>query len=469
MYPGLPRWSDGSSGGTAASSGHRAVPVAATTAVPPNRGTTESGGYVITPALVHAAPPLAQAIKTSRSGRAFVNHNAPASVPLGGAAAPPPLAATAVPTAGVVPGPSTRAHAGQRQQSAQPSLRMGAYDGADGRLAAAASPPFVPGRLTHGTDRRGLIRGTTVAAPGDAQRESASGLSLEVEGVQTGEGVLVDATPARRRSTTGATPNSSHDAAQQTQLRRQLEKAVADLKAATTASRRQKQEHQQQRAEWLLLLREAEARLRVVETNQVARERLFCRELGDAIKKLLDAAASQAEMARVAALAHANERNSWEAERSALVGELQAAQAALAAQTPSASPVEVETGALEQLRAELAALQQSTAERQRSLEVRLAEVQTTLQTAEAELRRYRQERDQSGFLVAQCRLFIQQVCQPGFSVVKGPSLEPVEKDRPEPTGYVLVPLAVLLHGYALLPEGDRQAVIDHYDAKGKSL
>ncbi|CAJ1036149.1 hypothetical protein, conserved [Leishmania lindenbergi] len=283
-----------------------------------------------------------------------------------------------------------------------------------------------------------------------------------------GEEVAVDVPPVRLRNSTSSTPNGSHDAAQLQQLRRQLEKVTANLKAMANANRRQKKEYQQQQAEWLVLFHECEARLHNVQSSQASRERLLCHELSGAIKQLLSEVMAQSAKERAVEQAHGCDKAEWDTQRVALLRELEAARAALATQL-SANSADVHNEEADLLHTELETLRQSFASQQRSLEEKLKQTQSTLQSTQSELNRHLQERDQHNYLVAQCRLFIKQVCQPGFSVVKGPSLEPVEKDRPEPTGFVLVPLVVLLHGYALLPEGDRQAMIDYYDGRAKSL
>ncbi|KAG5488602.1 hypothetical protein JIQ42_00212 [Leishmania sp. Namibia] len=474
MYPALPRWSDGGGGGGSAAPSVQRVALAAAPPYAQNRGATANDAYAITPTLAHAAPPSVQATKTSRSGHLFVNHNAP--LPLQpGASATVYSTNTSIPGAGALPGCSIHSHAGDFSQPIRSADRADDHIGviaaafAEGHLAAALPHPSGLSRPAHGFDRRGLARGSTVQALVDAPRGSRSPLSLGIEGVQTGEEVILDVRPARVRSSTSSTPNGSHDATQLLQLRRQLEKATADLKAMMSANHRQRQEHQQQRAEWLVILNECEARRCNVQSSQASREQLMCDELIYVIKQLLSEIKAQAAKEHAVEQAHANSKADWDTERSALLRELKAARAALGTQLSTNNLAHAHKEEADRLRSELEALQRSAADQQRSLEEKLIQTQSALQSTESELKQCRQERDQHSYLVAQCRLFIQHVCQPGFSVVNGPSLEPVEKNRPEPTGFVLVPLAVLLHGYALLPEGDRQALINHYDARAKSL
>ncbi|GET93271.1 hypothetical protein, conserved [Leishmania tarentolae] len=474
MYPALPRRLDGCSGGSVAVSSCQRVTPAATPCASPSRVAAENGGYVITPMVAQAAPPPSQATKTSRSGRLFVNHNTQCSAQSGDSVAVP-LRASFTATTGVLPLPSPGLHTGNRSQAIRPGARTGAHDGVTAtaftEVHVAPPPPLSSGpfRRAYATDRQGLVRGRTVSTVGETANDSGSPLSLEIEGVQTGEEVAVEVTTARVRNSTSSFSHDSHDAAQLQKLRRQLVKVTADLKASINTNRRQKQEHRQQLAEWLVLSNESDARLRNVQSNQASREQLLCSELSAAIKHLLAKLKAQALKGREADGAHAAEKAEWEAKHTALLRKLEDERAALATQLTSTNLADTKSEEADKLRAELEDLRRSAADQQRSLEEKLMQTQSTLQAKQSELNRYLQERDQNNYLVAQCRLFIQQVCQPGFSVVKGPSLEPVEKQRPEPTGFVLVPLSVLLYGYALLPEGDRQALIDHYDDKVKSL
>ncbi|EPY21156.1 hypothetical protein AGDE_14265 [Angomonas deanei] len=115
-------------------------------------------------------------------------------------------------------------------------------------------------------------------------------------------------------------------------------------------------------------------------------------------------------------------------------------------------------------------LNQTKAERDQSvhqLERELADVQERLVRSIREVEDSTKKRAEDAFLVAQCRLFVRNICNPGFSVVKDESLQPVSRDRSEPSGYVLVPLTTLLHGYTLLPEEERKGVISSYDERTK--
>ncbi|EKG03968.1 hypothetical protein TCSYLVIO_004971 [Trypanosoma cruzi] len=99
------------------------------------------------------------------------------------------------------------------------------------------------------------------------------------------------------------------------------------------------------------------------------------------------------------------------------------------------------------------------------LELDLMRTQAQLQGVNRELAEAQNSITASDTLMQQVRLFMQMVCQPDFYVVKDRSLQPVDKNRPEPTGFVLVPLSILLQGYTLLLPGDRQDLIESYRAR----
>ncbi|KPI87739.1 hypothetical protein ABL78_3148 [Leptomonas seymouri] len=329
-------------------------------------------------------------------------------------------------------------------------------------------PPYV-------SKRRGLARGTTVVNAVELRHCSDAPLSLGVEGVQTGEEVLVESTAARRRSSsnTGGSPltgcHNPQDHVQVPQLKRQLEKANASVKSLTAANRRQKLECDALKAEWAVQLAECEARLRVALTHRREREGLLSQHISQTVK-LYNAEVQRASRLHQSAVdAHAADKEKWEAELASLRRKMEEAKATAITQAANSSAAAALQAQVEQLKAELEALRKISAEKQYELETALSDTQSSLNKTTIELHECRQAQLECNYIVQQCRLFIRQVCQPGFSVVKGPSLEPVEKDRPEPTGFVLVPLLVLLHGYTLLPEGDRQEVIDHYDKVAKAL
>lgn len=96
-------------------------------------------------------------------------------------------------------------------------------------------------------------------------------------------------------------------------------------------------------------------------------------------------------------------------------------------------------------------------------------VELLLQQSYEKIRNLEMLQAEEEFIVVQARQFVKNVCKPGFAVVKDSSLEPVEKNREYPTGYVLVPLIVLLHGYSLLPDNDREKVIQEYEDRATWL
>ncbi|RNF02040.1 hypothetical protein TraAM80_06669 [Trypanosoma rangeli] len=99
------------------------------------------------------------------------------------------------------------------------------------------------------------------------------------------------------------------------------------------------------------------------------------------------------------------------------------------------------------------------------LELDLMRTQAQLQRVNKDLAEAQNTMTESDTLLQQVRLFVQMICQPDFYVVKDRSLEPVDKNRPGPTGFVLVPLTVLLQGYTLLSPSCRQNVVDSYRAQ----
>lgn len=96
------------------------------------------------------------------------------------------------------------------------------------------------------------------------------------------------------------------------------------------------------------------------------------------------------------------------------------------------------------------------------LESDLMRSQAQLQIVTKELTEARSTIASIDVLVQQVRLFVQLICRPDFYVVKDASLEPVDKHRPGPTGFVLVPLTVLLQGYTLLSVDERHGLIEFY-------
>ncbi|CCW65894.1 unnamed protein product [Phytomonas sp. EM1] len=126
-------------------------------------------------------------------------------------------------------------------------------------------------------------------------------------------------------------------------------------------------------------------------------------------------------------------------------------------------------GEIERLRSMIEDERAKFAQEKEQLGGEVAESQNSQRRLAEKLRDATNELAEENFLIKQCRIFLKQICQPSFHVVKGASLEPVEPNRPEPTGFVLIPLVVLLHGYSLLPIKEREEVIRQYEHKGNEL
>lgn len=92
----------------------------------------------------------------------------------------------------------------------------------------------------------------------------------------------------------------------------------------------------------------------------------------------------------------------------------------------------------------------------------LMRTQEQLQAAKRDLTAAQKKITDTDALVQQVQLFVHLICRPDFHVVKDASLQPVERNRPEPTGFVLVPLTVMLQGYTLLSVEDRRNLIESY-------
>lgn len=81
-----------------------------------------------------------------------------------------------------------------------------------------------------------------------------------------------------------------------------------------------------------------------------------------------------------------------------------------------------------------------------------AEVEGQRHRAAAQADHCRRLQDQ----LTECHRYLQRICQPQFAVVNGKSLTPVDVNGFETVeGHVLVPLPILLEGFALLPESMR--------------
>lgn len=65
--------------------------------------------------------------------------------------------------------------------------------------------------------------------------------------------------------------------------------------------------------------------------------------------------------------------------------------------------------------------------------------------------------------IDQCRKYIVKICQPSFTVVKDESLTPIGPEDKDGGGFVLVPLALMLEGYTLLPTDMKKKIADDYE------
>lgn len=280
--------------------------------------------------------------------------------------------------------------------------------------------------------------------------------SFAIAGVRTGEEVVVEASERRRPPDTTAAVDEN--------IRRKLLQSKSENRVLHDKLQKRKTEMVRQRALLYLVLEELEARRNadgifgrereaslmafvheslksVAQASQTA-EAALKRQMAELAAQVTSLQALATEKAKEAAMA---EGLSFNAERIALQQEIESLKQRLEDQT---------------LRA---------AHDRQALQKEIMTTQTSLQTMTTDFAKAVQQLAEDAYLVGQCRLFTQQVCQPGFSVVKDASLEPVDRNRPEPTGFVLVPLRVLLHGYSLLPESDRREVIEGYDMKWAAL
>lgn len=71
-----------------------------------------------------------------------------------------------------------------------------------------------------------------------------------------------------------------------------------------------------------------------------------------------------------------------------------------------------------------------------------------------------------------CNAYIVKICQPQFSVVRDETLTPIPHQEGDPSsseaGFVLVPLPLLLEGYALLPPDTKRKIAEDYEQSKKS-
>lgn len=299
----------------------------------------------------------------------------------------------------------------------------------------------------------------TFGAPVVSRPAPESRPSLAIEGSRTGEEIVVQL-PAQRKP---AEPPSED----LTALRKQLTQAKAENRNLSGKLSKRKCELEHCRQLMNIQLDELQERRRKEIEFWCERDDILLQRLvqplrsADNTKKIRELqtviAGLEKELKEV--------KTAFETEKTTLLRQLEVEK-----QTPK------NDDEIARLKARIAELESTlTSERSRFtmekqiLEAEKAGVELVLSQTATKLRDLEKLRAEEEFLVAQSRLFVKNVCQPGFNVVKDTSLEPVEKNRSSPTGYVLVPLIILLHGYTLLPNDQRQAVIEGYERRAAAL
>lgn len=393
-----------------------------------------------------------------RNGHHFVNHNAPGRWASGSSEAlVDPVARHAVNTSNRFDRP-TASGVGSAPLHFLPHQGRNANKGTSGN----GTVPL---------DRRGLMRGSTLPLVGMSSGQvPSSSLALGVEGTRTGEEVVVECTGPRRRSGETAGTAGVSDSGQILQLRRQLEKTLATNKTLSRANGKLKQDQGAAYARLLRCFEELDARRTLEGAQAAVRERIHCECLVATFRQIIAAEKKdQQSWKEEAADVLNSEKTKWKAQMDHLHAKLEEANSHLLNSRSAVASTDELSARVLTLQEELGKVQQSLVLQQKRHEEESAQWQRFIQEKNKDLEKVTHEASDNMLLVTQCRLFIHQVCQPGFSVVKGVSMEPVDKDRSEPTGYVLVPLTVLLHGYTLLPEGERRGMIEHYDKARESL
>lgn len=283
--------------------------------------------------------------------------------------------------------------------------------------------------------------------------------SLSIEGNRTGEEVVIEQQAPRKPSEAPPADLSA--------LRRQLAQAKTEVRTLTGKLQKKKTELEMHRSLMKFFLDElSERRMNELEYLHDRENKVFTHLISPLQEN--DSSASLREFeTKVKELEKElkDQKDAFEEERKALAKQLADAQNA-----PR------NDGDLEKLRARVAELE-ALLESERSrfsrekqiLEAEKSGVELVLSQTAQKLHDLEVVRAEEEFLVAQSRQFVKNVCQPGFNVVKDATLEPVEKNRSSPTGYVLVPLIILLHGYTLLPNTEREEVISSYERRAAAL
>lgn len=282
--------------------------------------------------------------------------------------------------------------------------------------------------------------------------------SLAIEGNKTGEEVLVEQTAPRQRKDFSSDDLSA--------IRRQLAQAKGEVRELASKLRKTKKDSEQKKEQVLYLLSEMTDR-RDKELSFLHHREDMIREEVDSIRlscentKALNVLRDHLQMAQKElteqGAAFDQERSKW-MQKKKEESEKISKDDLLKAKSRMKELEEL----LDSERSRFSFDKQKLIGEKSGVELLLQQSYEKLHNLEV----LRAEED---FIVSQCRQFVKNVCQPGFTVVKDISLEPVEKNREYPTGYVLVPLIILLHGYTLLPMEDREKVIQEYEDRATWL
>lgn len=333
-------------------------------------------------------------------------------------------------------------------------------------------PPFSPSANSFQTRAKGIgangggggkatveKRIITFGALDDFRSVPEDRASLSIEGNRTGEEVVIEQQAPRKPSEAPPADLSA--------LRRQLAQAKTEVRTLAGKLQKKKAELEMNRNLMQHFLDElSERRKNELEYLHDREDKVFTHLIAPLQGNDSSTALREFE-AQVKSLEKQlqDQKDAFEEERKALAKQLADAQ-----------NIPRNDGELEKLKARVAELE-ALLESERSrfsrekqiLEAEKSGVELVLSQTAQQLHDLEVVRAEEEFLVAQSRQFVKNVCQPGFNVVKDASLEPVEKNRSSPTGYVLVPLIILLHGYTLLPNTEREEVITSYERRAAAL
>jgi hypothetical protein len=332
-----------------------------------------------------------------------------------------------------------------------------------------------------------------------SQPSSVGGFSMFIEGCRTGEEKVVGSVDRREALPRMVKPAELH-------ARPTAAAAAADGTAAAASSSTQ---HLHERIRRL----EAEVRKLTEQLKKRAGENTTLREQVARLEEELAAmrtqsAASADAHARAAAALNADlvkaraalaeataSAKRGGADVDAARGEAAALQAQLKERDAAAAEWERERARLtsenERFRAEIAQSRSSGDAAARSaageadlMRQRLREAEEAARQARAAAEQEldalrRQLADQAASMsdwntrVKRCNEFVVNICQPQFAVVKDEALTPLTQSEAAasapgaasdaPQGFVLVPLRLMLDGYALLPQESKKGIADRYE------